>query len=65
MFDRTINLQVVDEYVNCDGLKRHMILSHADYLSDQYPRRSRLEHALYACDELCGFLTACAMLRPQ
>lgn len=41
------------------------ILSHADYLSDQYPRQSRLEHALYACDELCGFLTACAMVRPQ
>jgi len=41
------------------------ILSHADYLSDQYPRQSRLEHGLYACDELCGFLTACAMVRPQ
>jgi putative nucleotidyltransferase with HDIG domain len=41
------------------------ILSHADYLSDQYPRQSRLEQALYACDELCGFLTACAMVRPQ
>jgi predicted hydrolase (HD superfamily) len=24
-----------------------------------------LEHGLYACDELCGFLTACAMVRPQ
>jgi len=43
----------------------HAILSHADYMSDSYPRRSRLEHALYACDELCGFLTACAMVRPQ
>lgn len=41
------------------------ILSHADYLSHQYPRQSRLEHGLYACDELCGFLTACAMVRPQ
>jgi putative nucleotidyltransferase with HDIG domain len=43
----------------------YAILSHADYLSEQYPRRSRLDHALYACDELCGFLTACAMVRPQ
>lgn len=43
----------------------YAILSHADYLSDQYPRRSRLDHGLYACDELCGFLTACAMVRPQ
>lgn len=43
----------------------HAILSHADYLADQYPRRSQLDHGLYACDELCGFLTACAMVRPQ
>ena len=43
----------------------YAILSHADYLSDRYPRRSRLDHGLYACDELCGFLTACAMVRPQ
>lgn len=43
----------------------YSILSHADYLSEQYPRRSRLDHGLYACDELCGFLTACAMVRPQ
>jgi putative nucleotidyltransferase with HDIG domain len=43
----------------------HAILSHADYLADQFPRRSPLDHALYACDELCGFLTACAMVRPQ
>jgi putative nucleotidyltransferase with HDIG domain len=125
MFDRTTNLQLVDEYVASESLKRHMmaveaamrayaerlgedvelwgtvgllhdfdyerwpnppdhplqgsvilrergyseeiiraILSHADYLSDKYPRQSQLEHGLYACDELCGFLTACAMVRP-
>jgi putative nucleotidyltransferase with HDIG domain len=43
----------------------YAILSHADYLSDQYPRRSRLDKTLYACDELCGFITACAMVRPE
>ena len=43
----------------------YAILSHADYLSDQFPRRSRLDKTLYACDELCGFLTACAMVRPE
>lgn len=43
----------------------YAILSHADYLSDQYPRRSRLDKTLYACDELCGFIVACAILRPQ
>ena len=43
----------------------YAILSHADYLSDQFPRRSPLDKTLYACDELCGFLTACAMVRPE
>jgi predicted hydrolase (HD superfamily) len=28
------------------------------------PRVSRLDKALYACDELCGFLVACAHVRP-
>ena len=41
----------------------YAILSHADYLSD-YPRISRLDKTLYACDELCGFLVACAYVRP-
>lgn len=43
----------------------YAILSHADYLTDQFPRRSALDKTLYACDELCGFLTACAMVRPE
>lgn len=42
----------------------YAILSHADYLADQYPRVSLLDKTLYACDELCGFITACAVLRP-
>lgn len=43
----------------------YAILSHADYLSDRFPRRSKLDKTLYACDELCGFITACAMVRPE
>jgi putative nucleotidyltransferase with HDIG domain len=39
------------------------ILSHADYTN--VPRESQLEHALFACDELAGFLTACAYVRPS
>jgi predicted hydrolase (HD superfamily) len=38
------------------------ILSHADYSG--VPRESRLEHCLYACDEMAGFVTACALIRP-
>jgi putative nucleotidyltransferase with HDIG domain len=40
----------------------YAILAHADYSG--YPRRSRLDHALYGCDELSGFVTACALVRP-
>lgn len=39
------------------------ILSHADYTG--IARESLLEHALFAADELCGFLTACALVRPD
>ena len=41
----------------------YAIKSHADYLED-CPRVSPLDKTLYACDELCGFITACALVRP-
>ncbi len=43
----------------------YAILSHADYLADEYPRKSRLDKTLYACDELCGFIMACGHVRPD
>lgn len=42
----------------------YAIKSHADYLTD-CPRISRLDKALYACDELSGFVVACALVRPE
>jgi predicted hydrolase (HD superfamily) len=39
------------------------ILSHADYSG--VPRDSRLEKALWACDEMAGFITAAALVRPS
>jgi putative nucleotidyltransferase with HDIG domain len=42
----------------------YAIKSHADYLPD-CPRIRPVEKALYACDELCGFITACALVRPD
>jgi len=41
----------------------YAIKSHADYLTD-CPRVSLLDKTLYACDELAGFITACALVRP-
>ena len=39
------------------------ILSHASYSG--VARESALEHTLFACDELAGFLTACTYIRPS
>jgi putative nucleotidyltransferase with HDIG domain len=47
------------------GVEREVvyaILAHADYAG--MPRVSRLDRALYACDELTGFVHACALVRP-
>ena len=40
----------------------HAILAHADY-SGVKPEM-RLDKVLFACDELAGFLTACALVKP-
>jgi putative nucleotidyltransferase with HDIG domain len=42
----------------------YAILSHADYLTE-YPRQSRMDKTLFACDELAGFIIACARVRPE
>jgi putative nucleotidyltransferase with HDIG domain len=42
----------------------YAIKSHADYLTD-CPRVTPLHEGLYACDELCGFITAAALVRPN
>ena len=39
------------------------ILGHADYTN--VPRESLMAKTLFACDELCGFLVACPMVRPD
>jgi putative nucleotidyltransferase with HDIG domain len=39
------------------------ILGHASYTG--VPRESRMAKTLFAVDELCGFLVACALVRPS
>ncbi|MGB7025614.1 MAG: HDIG domain-containing metalloprotein [Candidatus Acidiferrales bacterium] len=41
----------------------HAILAHADYTGVK--RESALDRTLFACDELAGFLTACALVKPS
>jgi predicted hydrolase (HD superfamily) len=41
---------------------RTAILGHAQYSG--VPRATHLAKALFACDELAGFLTACALVKP-
>lgn len=45
-----------------EGVRR-AILGHADYSG--VPRDTLLAKALFSCDELAGFITACALVRPD
>lgn len=42
---------------------RTAILGHASYSG--VPRESQMAKALFACDELCGFIVACTLVRPN
>ena len=41
------------------------ILSHAEWNQDEYPLDRPLRKTLFAVDELCGFVTAVAYVRPE
>lgn len=41
------------------------MMSHADWNQQQCPRDTPLRKTLWAVDELCGFVTACALVRPE
>lgn len=51
------------EETGFDEQFRRAILGHAPYTG--VPRDTLMAKALFACDELCGFLTACALVQPS
>ncbi len=51
------------EEAGFDPELRRAIMGHAPYTG--VPRETAMARALFACDELCGFLTACALVQPS
>ena len=55
-------VEILKEKAYPDWVTR-AILSHAEYSG--VARESRLEHTLFACDEMSGIVTAAALVRPS
>jgi putative nucleotidyltransferase with HDIG domain len=60
--DHPMNGEPILRERGVDDEIRRAILSHANYSG--VSRDSLLERALFACDELAGFLSACAYVKP-
>ncbi len=54
--------KILEERGYSDEMRR-AILSHAEYSG--VPRESMMEKTLFACDELAGFITATALVKPN
>src|SRR5262245_59593582 len=54
--------EILSEHQYDEGIRR-AILGHANYTG--VPRDTLLARGLYACDELTGFVVACALVRPN
>src|SRR6266849_3648050 len=53
--------EILKEHGYSDEI-RQAIMSHAEYTG--VPRQSPMEKTLFACDELAGFITAVALIKP-
>ncbi|HEY3936040.1 MAG TPA: HD domain-containing protein [Bryobacteraceae bacterium] len=62
MPDHPMKGEAILEARGVNEATRRAILSHANYSG--IPRVSLMERALFACDELAGFLTACSYVKP-
>jgi putative nucleotidyltransferase with HDIG domain len=56
-----VGSKILEEH-GFDQAFRQAIMGHAPYTG--VARDSLMAKALFACDELCGFLTACALVQP-
>jgi len=41
------------------------VLSHVPWNQEEFPRDRPIRQTLFACDELCGFIYAAALVRPE
>jgi putative nucleotidyltransferase with HDIG domain len=60
--------QVLARWLREDGYDERIIyaiLAHNDLNLDTQPRNTLMAHALYACDEITGMITATALVRPN
>jgi len=60
--------QVLAQWLQQDGYDERItyaILAHNDLNVATHPRNNLLSHALYACDEITGMITATALVRPN
>jgi predicted hydrolase (HD superfamily) len=53
--------EILQERGYPDGIRK-AIMSHAEYTG--VPRETQMEKVLFACDELAGFITAVALVKP-
>jgi putative nucleotidyltransferase with HDIG domain len=49
----------------CDEEVVGAMLSHVPWNQDEFPRDRPIRRTLFACDELCGFIYAAALVRPE
>ena len=57
-----VGVKILEERGYPEAMRR-AILSHADYSGVK--RESKMEKTLYACDEIAGFITASALVKPN
>ncbi len=66
--DLNEHTQVAAGWLREEGYDEHIIyaiLAHNDLNQATHPRNNLLSHALFACDEITGMVTATALVRPD